>query len=64
MNNAQRVLNDATSDFVAITTILHNYFDGLHHGDVAKLKSIFHPDAWLKAPGVRRSLTQWLNDVV
>lgn len=63
MNNDQRVLNDTTSDFAAITTILHNYFDGLHHGDVAKLKSIFHPDAWLKAPGVRRSLTQWLNNV-
>ena len=28
-----------------------------------KLKSIFHPDAWLKAPNIRRSLSQWLKDV-
>ncbi len=63
MSNAQTVLNESTSDFAAISTILHSYFDGLHHGDVTKLKSIFHPDAWLKAPGVRRSLTQWFSGV-
>jgi len=63
MSNVQTVLNESTSDFAAITTILQSYFDGLHHGDVAKLKSIFHPDAWLKSPGSRRSLTQWLSNV-
>ena len=52
-----------TSDFSSITAILQNYFDGLHHGDVDKLAAQFHPDAWLKAPGARRSLNQWLTDV-
>jgi hypothetical protein len=63
MNKVQPEIGDETSDFSEITAILHQYFNGLHHGDVAKLKSIFHPDAWLKAPGARRSLTQWLIDV-
>jgi len=52
-----------TSDFSRISAILQNYFDGLHHGDVDKLAAQFHPDAWLKAPGTRRSLNQWLTDV-
>ncbi|OIQ26789.1 MAG: hypothetical protein BM561_02085 [Vibrio sp. MedPE-SWchi] len=44
-------------------SVLNKYFDGLHQGDSAKLRSIFHADAWLKAPGVRRSLETWLKDV-
>jgi len=63
MNYIKTPSSDSTSDLSAIEDILQRYFDGLHHGDVAKLKSIFHPDAWLKAPGVRRPLTQWLKDV-
>ena len=59
MNNIQR----STSDFEIITAIIENYFNGLHDGDVTKLRSIFHQDAWLKAPGVRRSLEQWLEAV-
>ncbi|PHZ86498.1 nuclear transport factor 2 family protein [Paremcibacter congregatus] len=51
------------SDFAAITAIIETYFMGLHHGDVPQLKSIFHQDTWLKAPGVRRSLKQWLEAV-
>jgi len=50
-------------DFTIITGIVNHYFDGLHHGDVTKLASIFHEDTWLKAPGIRRSLQQWLTDV-
>lgn len=50
-------------DFAIITGIIQKYFDGLHHGDVAKLASIFHQDAWLKAPDLRRPLSQWLTDV-
>jgi hypothetical protein len=53
----------ALSDFDNITAIMQLYFDGLHRGDVEKLRSIFHVDAWLKAPGKRRSLEQWLSDV-
>jgi hypothetical protein len=63
MNYIKKTSSDSTSDLNTITTILQSYFDGLHHGDVAKLNSIFHPDAWLKAPGARRSLSQWLADV-
>lgn len=50
-------------DFALITVIIQQYFDGLHHGDVAMLTSIFHSDAWLKAPGSRRSVNEWLTDV-
>ena len=63
MNHIQTGMSEATSDLNDIEAVLHSYFDGLYHGDVAKLNSIFHPDAWLKAPGVRRSLNQWLEDV-
>jgi len=50
-------------DFAIITGIVQQYFDGLHHGDVTALTSIFHSDAWLKAPGSRRSVNEWLTDV-
>ena len=50
-------------DFANVTTIVQQYFDGLHNGDVAKLSAIFHLDAWLKTPGNRRSVKQWLTDV-
>ena len=50
-------------DFAIITGIVNHYFDGLYHGDVAKLTSIFHVDTWLKSPGIRRSLQEWLTDV-
>lgn len=63
MKNAQTSPSNTSSDFTAIEAILQGYFDGLYHGDVTKLTSIFHSDAWLKAPGVRRSLSQWLANV-
>lgn len=59
MKNTQGTHND----FAIITGIIHHYFEGLHQGDVAKLTSIFHADTWLKAPGIRRSLQEWLTDV-
>jgi len=52
-----------TDDFALITGIVHKYFDGLYYGDVAMLRSIFHADAWLKAPGIRRSVKEWLTNV-
>lgn len=45
----------------AILRIVQAYFEGLHHADVEKLTSIFSPDCILKAPGVRRDLSQWLE---
>lgn len=46
-----------------ITEILTCYFDGLHHGDTAKLRGLFHSDTVLKAPGTRRTLDEWLHAV-
>ncbi|WP_250655217.1 nuclear transport factor 2 family protein [Alkalimarinus coralli] len=51
------------NDFASVIDVIRDYFDGLHHGDAAKLKAIFHPDAYLKAPGLRRSLDEWLEAV-
>lgn len=63
MKNVPIDLDNTTSDFSVVWEIIHNYFEGLHHGDIAKLESIFHPDAWLNAPGNRHSLKQWLTNV-
>lgn len=51
------------NDFDSVTAVIQSYFDGLYHGDVTKLQSIFHHDVCLKAPGVRRTMAQWLMDV-
>lgn len=53
----------SANDFESVSDIVQRYFYGLHYGDVAKLRAIFHADAFLKAPGSRRSLEQWLSDV-
>ncbi|TDR20687.1 nuclear transport factor 2 family protein [Marinicella litoralis] len=53
----------SVNEFELVNDIVQAYFDGLHHGDVAKLRTIFHPDVFLKAPGSRRSLEQWLSAV-
>jgi hypothetical protein len=59
MSDTKQVL----SDFDKVTEIVQLYFYGLHQGDVGKLRSIFHVDVWLKTPGKRLSLEQWLTDV-
>lgn len=51
------------SEFETVLTIVQDYFDGLHYGDVPKLRAIFHPDAFLQAPDLQRSLEQWLDAV-
>ena len=50
-------------DFERVMALVNDYFHGLHFGDTQKLNSIFHPDAFLKAPGLRRSLQEWLSAV-
>lgn len=50
-------------DFDRVTQLIEQYFIGLHTGDVALLNSLFHDDAVLKAPGLRRSKSEWLNAV-
>ncbi|WP_075989995.1 nuclear transport factor 2 family protein [Vibrio fluvialis] len=54
---------NGNDDRQQIIAIINHYFDGLHRGDAVLLGRIFHPDVCLKAPGVRRSMTEWLNDV-
>ena len=51
------------NEFKLVMNLVSIYFEGLHHGDVSKLRPLFHPDAFLKAPGKRRSLEQWLKDI-
>lgn len=50
-------------DFERVMALVNDYFNGLHFGNTQKLKNIFHPDAFLKAPGLRRSLQEWLAAV-
>lgn len=51
------------SDYEAIVEILNDYFDGLFEGDVEKLRSIFHADAWLKGNNYRKTLNEWQEAV-
>ena len=51
------------NEFDDVITLVQIYFEGLYQGDVKKLASIFHSDTFLKAPGLRRSLTEWLAAV-
>ncbi len=53
--------NLVNQDIDLITATVQDYFDGLHHADVNKLRQIFHADACLQAPGLRRSLSEWLK---
>ncbi len=50
-------------EFEAVIALVGKYFHGLHQGDTKRLRAIFHADAFLKAPGLRRSLTEWLDAV-
>ncbi|MAY15819.1 MAG: hypothetical protein CMI06_10825 [Oceanospirillaceae bacterium] len=50
-----------TQDFDQICALVQDYFNGLHQGDTQKLQHIFHADAVLKAPGLRRNLEDWLS---
>ncbi|MEQ3531867.1 nuclear transport factor 2 family protein [Pseudoalteromonas sp. XMcav11-Q] len=48
-------------DLDKVTAVIQQYFDGLHQGDIKKLDAVFHVDAVLKAPGMRRTKSQWLD---
>ena len=50
-------------EFNLIMNIIQDYFDGLYDADTEKLRKLFHPDAFLKAPDLRRSLENWLHTV-
>lgn len=51
------------SDFAVVVALVQDYFDGLYQADVDKLRGLFHSDAYLKAPGLRRSREDWLTAV-
>ena len=64
MTEAIAVSEDfGAGEFTAVMALVGDYFAGLHYGDVAVLKAIFHHDAYLQAPGLRRSLEDWLDAV-
>jgi 4-oxalocrotonate tautomerase len=63
MKNTEFTGGFGSNEFESVMVLVRDYFDGLHHGEVSKLRAIFHPDAYLKAPGLRRSLEEWLSAV-
>ncbi|AZZ90644.1 nuclear transport factor 2 family protein [Hahella sp. KA22] len=56
-------LDFGQTDFTTIINIIGAYFEGLYYADTTLLERIFHTDAILKAPGLRRSLKDWLDAV-
>lgn len=46
---------------IQVQELVVDYFDGLHHADLGKLRGIFHDKACLQAPGVRRTREEWLS---
>ena len=62
-SNTQRAQKIGKPEFNLIMEIVQDYFDGLYDADIEKLRKLFHPDAYLKAPGLRRSLEEWLEAV-
>ncbi len=46
-----------------IEAMVNEYFQGLHTGNADRLAPLFHRDCVLKAPGLRRTLDEWLADV-
>lgn len=63
MGNLEYRNDFGAHEFMSVMELVKDYFEGLHRGEVEKLRAIFHPDAFLKAPGLRRSLDQWLDAV-
>ena len=61
MNTEQQTGNK--EDAQIIEALLQDYFDGLYEGDVAKLRNVFHDDAWLKGNHYRKSRDEWLAAV-
>jgi len=62
----QKTLNPVAnyqSDYEDIIELLNDYFDGLFEGDVEKLRSIFHDDAWLQGHNYRKTRDEWLEAV-
>jgi hypothetical protein len=58
---------NAANELDAISQTVQVYFEGMHDGDTARLRSVFHPDACLFGyyQGVfsRMSLEEWMTEV-
>jgi hypothetical protein len=52
-----------TADIAAVRALVERYFRGLYNGDAPALRELFSADAHLQAPGLRRSLEEWLSAV-
>ncbi len=63
MKNTAAIGDIGAHEFKSVISLVQDYCDGLYQGDVSKLRAIFHSDVFLKAPGLRRSLEQWLDAV-
>lgn len=57
----------AANNFDAIGKTIENYFYGMHHGDISRLRRAFHTDAYLfgyyHGEFSRISLEEWLSEV-
>lgn len=51
------------ADFSTILELVYRYCQGLHQGNSADLRQLFHQDCVLKSPGNRRSMEEWLAAV-
>lgn len=61
--NTNKQETSYSQDYQTILALLQDYFDGLYEGDVEKLRSLFHDDAWLKGNNYRKSRDEWLQAV-
>ena len=61
--NTNKPETSYSQDYQTIHDLLQDYFDGLYEGDVEKLRSLFHDDAWLKGSNYRKSRDEWLQAV-
>lgn len=50
-------------DIVTVSAMVRDYFQGLFTADTKLLEGLFHEDCVLKAPGIRRSRSEWLDAV-
>lgn len=57
------IFQQTVGHFETIMTQVRTYFDGIHYGDTTALRTIFHQDAILKAPGLRRTLQEWFDAI-
>jgi hypothetical protein len=58
---------NAAGELVSIGKTVQSYFEGMHHGDTARLRSVFHADAYLfgyfQGAFSRMSLDEWMTEV-